>query len=677
MNEKKLLKWKVEKYLRIPILLTAMLAFMDLILFFVNVRAGVVMSVFVVIYLAVTLGIYFRSKPEIMNELIEFAFEQGQIQKQLLKDLSVPYVLTDIEGRILWSNAEFEKEVGKDKSGKKYITQAFPEISIDKFPEDGQKNRFSLQIDDKSFSVDMKKVCVKGLDIEEAGDESNTIIAIYFFDETELQKYVRENKDRRLVAGLIYIDNYEEALESIEEVRRSLLVALIDRKINKYMQSIDAICKKLEKDKFVVVFQQKYLSQLQAAKFTILDEVRAINIGNEMAVTLSISLGANADTYFQAYEYARIAMDLALGRGGDQAVIKDGERIIYYGGKTQLVEKGTRVKARVKAHALREIMETKDEVVIMGHKLPDVDSIGAALGIFRLAKTLNKKTHIVINEATMSIRPIMNNFIGNNAYDDDLFIDSEQAINMVDSNTLLVVVDVNRPSYTECKDLLMMTRSVVVLDHHRQTSETIENAILSYVEPYASSACEMVAEILQYIVDKPKLKPIEADAMYSGILVDTDNFVTKTGVRTFEAAAFLRRSGADVVRVRKMFRSDMDCYKIRAGVIRNAQVFMDEFAISTLASEGVDSPTVLAAQAANELLDIDGIRASFVLTKIKDTVFISARSIDDINVQVIMEKLGGGGHLNVAGAQLEGSPLNEAVYRLQSILEEMQAEGEL
>lgn len=681
MDDKKLLRWKVEKYLRTPILLTILLIFMNIVIYIIDVRCGIVVSAFSVLYFIVVLTLYFKYKPEIMNELIGFAFEHNQIQKQLLKDLAIPYILTDLEGRVLWSNHRYAAVMGKERAAKKLVSLAFPEITTESFPEAGKENEFSLKVEDRTFRVEIRRVCaealMQGVEDTKTSADDNSLMAMYFFDETQLQEYVQENKEQKLVAGLIYIDNYEEALESIEEVRRSLLIALIDRKINKYMQSIDAICKKLEKDKFVVVFQQKYLAQLQSTKFSILDEIRAINIGNEMAVTLSISLGANASNYNQAYEYARMAMDLALGRGGDQAVVKDGEKIYYYGGKTQLVEKGTRVKARVKAHALREIMETKDQVVIMGHKLPDVDSLGSALGIYRLAKTLDKKAHIVINEATISIRPLISNFIGNNAYEDDLFVDSEQAMNLVDNNTLLVVVDVNRPSYTECKDLLMMTKSVVVLDHHRQTSETIENAVLSYVEPFASSACEMVAEILQYIVDKPKLKPIEADAMYSGMLVDTDNFVTKTGVRTFEAAAYLRRSGADVVRVRKMFRSDMDSYKMRAEVIRHAEVYLEQFAISTLDSSGVDSPTVLAAQAANELLDIEGIRASFVLTEANDQIYISARSIDDVNVQVIMEKLGGGGHMTVAGAQLVDCRIRDAVDQLKNILETMQEEGDL
>ena len=461
-------------------------------------------------------------------------------------------------------------------------------------------------------------------------------------------------------------------------MRRALLVALIDRKITKYMQTAKAIITKLEKDKYLFVCQQQHLEQLQQGKFSLLDEVRSINIGNETPVTLSIAVGIDPDddNYTTAYEYSHMAMDMALGRGGDQAVIKKGDKIIYYGGKTQSAEKNTRVKARVKAHALKEMLITKDRVIIMGHKKPDIDCLGSALGIYRLACMMDKKAHIVINEVTSSIRPAMNNFIGSNVYPEDMFFNSEQALEAVDGNTVVVVVDVNRPHLTECEELLAHTRNIVVIDHHRQSGEVIDHATLSYIEPYASSACEMVAEILQYSMDKPKLRPAEADAMYAGILVDTDNFVTKTGVRTFEAASFLRKSGADMTRVRKAYRTDIDSYKQLAKGVEDAELFLDNFAISDVPTEGVDSPTVLAAKVANDLLDIDNVRASFVLSKIDNVVYISARSIDDVNVQVIMEQFGGGGHGTVAGAQIENASIEDVKQQIRDLVRKMRDDGE-
>lgn len=678
--QKVLLKNQIERYLRIPFFLLIPLVLFNIGIYFADIETGIFFSCGLLVYSLIVTFFYVHNKPNIMANLISFAFEQGQVQKELLKDLAVPYALIDLDGKLLWANPLFYGIIGVDKPAKKSVTQIFPEITKELFPQKNNLTEFTMRYQEGFYRVEMRRVVVYDIlpeDVEVEQEQEDGLIAMYLFDETELRKYIQENKDQKLVSGLIYIDNYEEALEGVEEVRRPLLTALIDRKVNKYMQNIDAIVKKLEKDKFLVVFQQKYLQQLQSTRFALLDEVRSINIGNEIAVTLSIGLGVNAPSYIQAYDASRVAIDLALGRGGDQAVVKDGEQIYYYGGKSQGVEKNTRVKARVKAHALREVLESKDQVIIMGHKLPDADSIGAAIGIYRLAAAMNRNAHIVINEVTVSIRPIMNNFIGNNIYPEDLFIDSGRAMNLADQNTALVVVDVNRPGYTECEELLSMTKSIVVIDHHRAMSDSIQNAILSYIEPYASSACEMVAEILQYIIDKPKLRPIEADAMYSGILVDTDTFVTKTGVRTFEAASFLKRSGADVTRVRKMFRTDLDVYKQKVAGVQNAEIFLDDYVIGILPSEGVDSPTVLAAQIANELLDIEGVKASFMLTRLNDTVYISARSIDEVNVQIIMERMGGGGHATVAGAQLQGCTLEEGKQQLQDVLEKMVVEGDI
>ena len=385
----------------------------------------------------------------------------------------------------------------------------------------------------------------------------------------------------------------------------------------------------------------------------------------------------NGDSYNQNYEFARTAIDMALGRGGDQAVVKNGGKIQYFGGKAQQVEKTTRVKARVKAHALRELMETKDRLLIMGHKRGDIDSFGAAVGIYRIATALNKKAHIMANDYTASVKPMMERFIGNPDYPEDMFLTSEKAAELVDANTLLVVVDVNRPSITDAPELLRMVKTIVVLDHHRQSSEIIDNAVLSYVEPYASSACEMVAEVLQYIADGIKMKSAEADAMYAGIVIDTNYFTNQTGVRTFEAAAFLRRNGADITRVRKLFRDNMEEYQAKAEAVRQAEVYRDAFAISVCPAEGLVSPTVVGAQAANDLLNINKIRASVVLTEYNGTIFVSARSIDDINVQVMMEYLGGGGHRNAAGAQLTNMTMDEAKERIKDVISQMLEKGDI
>ena len=358
-------------------------------------------------------------------------------------------------------------------------------------------------------------------------------------------------------------------------------------------------------------------------------------------------------------------------------MIKDKESMTYFGGKSQQMGKNTRVKARVKAHALKEFMVAKDKVVVMGHKISDVDSIGAGIGIYRAAKSLNKKAHIVVNNPTMSVRPIIENFMNNPDYDEHMFVDSAEAKDIVDNNTVVVVVDTNKPSYTECEELLSKTKTIVVLDHHRQGAEVISNAVLSYIEPFASSACEMVAEILQYFSDDIRIYNIEADALYSGIIIDTNNFTAKTGVRTFEAAAFLRRCGADVTRVRKMFRDDVASYRAKAEAIRHVETYRNYFAIAVCPSEGLDSPTIVASQAANELLNISSVRASFVLTDYNHTIYFSARAIDEVNVQLIMERLGGGGHINMAGAQLKDETMEIAVIKLKETIDQMIKEGDI
>ena len=401
------------------------------------------------------------------------------------------------------------------------------------------------------------------------------------------------------------------------------------------------------------VVNHKHMSAIQSSRFSILDEVREINIGNEMSVTLCIGVGMNAISYGQSYGWAQNAIDLALGRGGDQAVVKSGDNISYYGGKTKQVEKGTRVKARVKAHALKQILLGKDQVVIMGHKIGDVDSFGSAIGVYRAAKALNKPAHIVINEITTSVRPIINTFKDNPEYEPDMFLNSREAASIMNMETALVIVDVNRPSYTEAPELFSRTKTVVVLDHHRQSSESIESPVLAYIEPYASSACEMVAEILQYIADGVKLRPIEADAMFAGVMIDTNNFSSKTGARTFEAAAFLKKSGADITRVHMAFRDSMDIYRARAEAVRNAEM-VDDMAYAICPAAGLESPTIVGAQVANELLNITDIRASFVFTNVKDTIYVSARSMegtDGINVQLVMERIGGGGHGTIVLSQ--------------------------
>ena len=679
MDGKIKIKGHLKFYMQWPVILSILLIVMDALVFSVSVKAGTLVSIFLAAYILVVVFLYSHSKTMIMNELISFATQYGQVQKTLLNEFAVPYALLDYNGKILWMNEAFATLTGKNKRYRKAVSCVFPEIAGDKLPKQEDKE-VDIRYNERDYKAVMKSVSLKKL-LEESGlvemESHSDLIALYLFDETELNQYIRQKEDEKLVTGLLYLDNYDEALDSVEEVRRSLLAALIERKLGKYFSEVDCLLKRLEKDKFILVMRQKSLEELKKKRFNILEDVKTVNIGNDMAVTISIGIGLNAPTYAQSYEYSRIAIDLALGRGGDQVVIKDKDQMTFFGGKSQQMGKNTRVKARVKAHALREFMISNDKVIVMGHKISDVDSIGAGIGIYRAAKSLNKRAHIVVNNPTMSVRPIIESFRQNADYDEHMFINSEAAREIVDNNTVVVVVDTNKPSYTECEELLHKTKTIVVLDHHRQGSEVIKNAVLSYIEPYASSTCEMVAEILQYFSDDIRIYNIEADALYSGIMIDTNNFTAKTGVRTFEAAAFLRRCGADVTRVRKMFRDDVKSYKAKAEAIRSVETYKGSFAISVCPSEGIDSPTVVASQAANELLNVDSIRASFVLTDYQNKIYISARAIDEVNVQIIMERMGGGGHINMAGAQLPGASVNEAIHLLKETLDNMIKEGDI
>ena len=675
------MRGRLRAYLYLPVMLTPLLLMINIPVYMQSVKSGFVVSGFVLLYFLITLVVYLRNKPLLIEELVNFATQYATVQKQLLNEFEIPYALLDFHGKILWVNKQFTEITGKSKNYHKSITTIFPMLTKELLQRGETAEAMKLPFGDRRYRVSMRRLC---FDIAEHGnlevsleESSEYMTAIYLFDETELERYMQENEDQRLVAGLVYIDNYDEALDSIEDVKRSLLTALIDRKVNNYFSEIDALVRKIDRDKYFIVFKNQYMKQLQEDRFSLIEDVKTVKVGNEMAVTLSIGIGNGGDSYNQKYEYARMSIDLALGRGGDQVVVRDGEEITYYGGKNKQVERNSRVKARVKAHALREVIISREHVMIMGHSISDVDSLGAAIGVYCAARVLGKKAQIVLNEVTSSLRPLVEGFSEENGYPADLFIRSEEAIMMTNRNTLVVVVDVNRPSYTECPELLQRTDTVCVFDHHRQSSEVIEKPMLSYVEPYASSTCEMIAEVLQYFSENIKLASHEADCIYAGILIDTNNFMTKTGVRTFEAAAYLRRAGAEVTRVRKLLRDDMAAYKARAEAVRHAEVYRKAFAISVCPADNVESPTIAGAQAANELLNIVGIKASFVLTEYQNKIYVSSRSIDEINVQLIMERLGGGGHLNVAGAQLSDCSVAEAKRMIQSTLDEMLKEGDI
>ena len=677
-NKNMRLKGQLRMYMQWPLIMTILLLAMNIWMFMTDQKAGLTMTVFVIIYAVIVGLLYFYNRSLILADLIQFSTQYKGIQNTLLKELTVPYAIILEDGHILWKNDRFSEIVdGREK----FIQKIIPELNKGIFPKDDEtRNELEITYKERDYQVELRRISLEGFSESERmlqiPKEKEYFIALYMRDVTELNSYIRENEDQRLIAGLIYIDNYDEVMESVEEVRQSLLVALIDRKINKYINDVDGIVKKLENDKYFFVVKKESYRKFEADKFSLLEEVKQVNIGNARSATLSIGLGLNTATYALSYNYARMAIDLALARGGDQAVIKDCKGITYFGGKKEQTAKNTRVKARVKAEALREFIVAKDQVIVMGHKISDPDSFGACMGIYRAAVALEKKAHIVINDVSTSIKPLYDEIAQSSVYGKDIFLTSGEALDYISDSAMVVVVDTNKPQMTECPELLKRSKTIAVLDHHRQSSTVIDNAVLSYIEPYSSSTCEMVAEVLQYIVDDIKVPSIEADCLYAGIMIDTRNFMNRTGVRTFEAAAYLRRCGADITRVRKMFRDDMESYRAKAEAMRMAEVYREQYAIAECPSD-IASPTVLAAQTANELLDINGIKASFVLTVYNGRIFLSARSIDEVNVQIIAEKLGGGGHINSAGAQFEHTNVKEAIEALKVTIDQMIEEGDI
>ena len=678
-NERKL-KGKIKYLIIVPIILALVLMVVVCATMGTDRKETLIASGVILAYILIVSVIYWKMRPVFSATFVDYALDQGRIQKELLKDLAVPYAILDTSGRILWCNKMFKEDIcHNEKHAKKRMDYYFPELTSEVFDKVDDSS-MELYYDDKTYNALIKKIDMTKVLTDNPEEKKNDekVISFYLLDVTDLRFYMQENADQKLIAGLLYIDNYDEVMDSTEEVKHSILNALVDRKINMYLANIDAITKRLENDKYFFVFRLKYLQTLKDDKFSLIDEIKNINVGNEIPVTLSMGIGAGTDSFSDCYEYSKVAIGLALGRGGDQVAFKYGDKVTYYGGKSAGTEKTTRVKARVKAQAFEELLANKDKVIIMAHQRPDADAFGSAVGIYRLVTTLGKKGYIVLNEVTSAIKPVVSSFRAADSYD-NLLLTSQQAINMVDDDTMLVICDVNRPSITECEELISLCKTVVVFDHHRQSNEAITNATLSYIEPFASSACEMITEMFQYISVKPRIKAVEADAMYAGILIDTDNFLNKTGVRTFEAASYLRKCGADIVRVRKMFRSGINELKERAQGISNAEIFMDVFALSYVeADESLgEAPTVPVAKVANELLNVDGIKASFVVTESKGTLYVSARSIGDVNVQIVMERFNGGGHANIAGVQLKDVHKEEFFDELKTVLKEMYTEGDI
>ena len=680
MKNRNTMPGTIDLYLRAPLWLSLLWLPILFIAFTMEWKLCLLLLFLAVLYIAFAIYLYRSRKNRLVSALLNFSLRANENRARLFEEMPTAYCIVGEDGEILWENKAFHRILQKDSKIERNLFNIFPNMQKEMLKEKEAMLELHSSFMERKYCIDLIRLDA----LEDEGEEEvrslsgeEELVAVYLRDETEEVELQEKLDEERVVLGLAYIDNYEDVMEQIEEVRRSLLAALVDRKITRYITASNGVIKKIEKDKYFFLLKQSVLEKMMEDRFSILEEVKEIDMGNELAITLSLGIGYGAGDFSQNYEYARTSMDMALGRGGDQAIVKNPEKLNFFGGKSQSTERVTRVKARVKAQAFQELIESKDKVLIMGHKNADMDCLGSSVGVYRMVTALDKRAYIVQNNVTSTILPLKERFLNNADYPEDMFIDGETAKTLVDNNTMLVVVDCDRPSIIDEPDLLNMVKTKVVFDHHRQSSETIQGAVLSYCEPYASSASELIAEMMQYIREGIKARPMEADCMYGGVVIDTREFTNQTGVRTFEVAAYLRRCGADITRVRKVFREDFNDYQAKADTISRADIYRNSYAISSLEKSGSESPTVLCAKAANELLNIRGIKASIVLTKVENTVFLSARSIDELNVQVLMEKLGGGGHRTVAGAQIEGKEIEECIELVKAAIDEMIEEGEV
>lgn len=609
-----------------------------------------------------------RKKEELRLYIENLSENVDTATKNAILNLPFPLVIIDDQGIINWYNMLFSDIFQGEYILDKKLSSYLSGVDIGRILKNGMEEFKNINIKDRYYDIYCNLINLS----EDSGEKN--IIIMYFVDKTDYISLRNKYNGEKPVAAVLQMDNIEEVLKETEEASRPVLVAEADRRINAWAALNNASIQKYSNGEYILNFSYKQLTAIEEKRFDILDSIREINSGNRIPVTLSIGVGVNGKSYAELQKFCMSAMDIALGRGGDQAVVKDNDKLSFYGGKTKAVEKRTKVKARVIAYALRQLMEQSDNVIIMGHEMPDLDCTGSALGIYRCCRGLNKEANIVLDKVNAGIANLWAELREDAEYE-NVFISPQEALQKCGKNTLVVVVDVHRPAFTGQKQLVDKAEKIVIIDHHRRGTEFIENAVITYIEPYASSTSELVTELLQYMFEKPRIKQIEAEALLAGIFIDTKNFSFQTGVRTFEAASYLRKMGADTTLTRQLFQDDMATFLSRAEVVKAAQMYKSNIAISII-PEDAGNPALVAAQAADELLNIKGINASFVLSSIGSDIFISGRSLGDINVQVVLEKLGGGGHLTVAGAQLSDITMGEAIGLLKNAVEEYLKEGE-
>lgn len=582
---------------------------------------------------------------------------EKRIEKLLSAYVPLPMCVINQQGKVTRASNKID-EVFKYDGIKDADIFALTGIKHGEFFSEGVNEKFlTLSRNDRIFRIQVGYI----------GNDEQKRAIIYFYDITNYETLKTMYNDERICMATINVDNYDELTSSTSEEKRLALSTDIDKAVRQWAARGNASITRYKENMYFMVLENAYLDKIIENKFAILDDIRAIETEADFPVTLSIGIGAGGKHPAQNDQYAVAALDLALGRGGDQAVVKKGAKLEYYGGKMQTVEKGNKGKSRIIAHAIKQLVDQSSKVIIMGHRNPDMDSFGSALGIYRIVANRNKDAYIVINNYFETLAEIYNQAKEAEIYQ---FVNSEKAISMMDKDTLLIVLDTHRPSLTECRELLELTEKIVVIDHHRKAEEWIENATLYYMEPYASSTSELVTEILQYSGDKKNVAKLEVEGLLAGISMDTNRFAVKTGVRTFEAASWLRRSGADTTTVKRFFQTDAEAFKIKAKCIADADIRENGIAYSVSHGHHPDIQ-VINSQAADELLSVKNVRASFVAGRDeRGTTVISARSLGEMNMQTIMEKLGGGGHLTTAGAQVECTP-EEALQKIEEIVDSL------
>ncbi len=661
-NSKKIFEGLISRtkiYLVLIAILLAVICILDLRYFTPSV-------VLYILILAYTYWSNQKRRIELSDHLQDLTFNIDKLAKNTMVNSPFPLVIAETNGNMIWKSNKF--------------TQEFANIDINNILGDLLKQiKLEIENNEESTEQSIHKELEIGNKIYEilgryTKSKEEYICTIYFIDETKCVELEKEYHNSQICVGLIMIDNFEEVNQRISDEDKPLLTAQIEKTIYDWASEFQGLVVKAERDTFVCIFEQRYLAELEEKKFNILDTIKELELSDKIQITLSISVSTEGDSNYQKYKSAQAGLDIALGRGGDQTVVRENGKYQFFGGRTQELEKRTKVKARIVSHALQELMQEAKNVMIMGHTNGDIDSMGASMGLYRLAKSLNVEAYIVNNSTGISLENFMEAAKEEKEYQ-EVIINKAEALSKISAETLLIIVDTHKRSYVEVPELLEETGKIAIIDHHRKSPDFIEEAILTFHEVYASSACELVTEILEYAPKEIELTTIEAEALYAGIMMDTKNFTFKTGVRTFEAAAYLRKCGIDIIRVKKWFQSDLKTYTKISKIIDNAEIINDTIGISIYDENGKDA-NVICAKAADELLTISDITASFVIGKLGDKVCISGRSIGDINVQIILEKLGGGGHITLAGAQVEGLSIGEVknllIEKINEYFEEQQ-----